>query len=130
MDLRGDQPEEKLVISAQKTRRVDNIRVIDGVQNIGNRYLGPEHFRRIDDDMKFWNLSTLDQYGRDSRKAVQTRFDIVRGDFPKIRLRNFVRGQAVSNNGKTGEIGTFGVDLRCRRKTALNARYCCIGYIR
>ncbi len=41
--LGGNQSQEQLVIAAEQTRRVDQVRMIDGVQNILHGYVSAEH---------------------------------------------------------------------------------------
>ncbi len=55
-----DQPEEQLVIAAQQARRIHDICLVGGVQNVLDGHVGPQHFGRVRSDLKLRFLPALD----------------------------------------------------------------------
>ena len=86
------------------------------------RHLGPQHLRRIDGDVEFRLLPSLDQDARHASQAVEPRLDVVGGQFPEIRLRNCVGREAVTDDREARKIEAMGLDLCGRRQAALDAR--------
>ena len=110
------------MVLAQQARRIDQVRVVHRVQNVLHSNVRSQHSRRIGRDLKLRLLPSLHQNAGHSIQPVQPRLELIGGQLPKLRLRNFVRGEAVAQNRKTREIQPLGVDLSCRRQRALDSR--------
>ena len=86
--LRGDQSSEQLVVAADETGRVDDVRPVDRRRSRSAiDVFGAQHPRRIDDDVELRPLAALNQHARDAGQAVEPRLDLVAGELPEILLR-------------------------------------------
>ena len=110
------------MVSAQQARRIDQVRVVHRVQNVLHSHVRPQHSRRIGRDLKLRLLSSLHQNAGHPIQPVQPRLELIGGQFPKLRLRNFVRGEAVTQNRKARKIKPMRINLSRRRQRALDSR--------
>ena len=108
------------MIPAHQARRIDDVGVIKRVENVVNRHARSQHLRWIYRHVKFRLLPSLHDDPGHAAQAIEARFDVVRRQFPQIRLGNLVRCQAIADDRKTREIHPVGFDLGCGRKAALD----------
>ena len=121
MDLGRNQPEEELVVAGQQTGRIDDVRAIDGGQNIRNRHVGTQHLRGIDRHVDFRLLAPLDEDTGHPVQPVQARLELIGCQLPELRLRNLIGRETVTNDWETREIEAMSLDLGRGRETALDA---------
>ena len=120
--LAVDQAEIELMIALQKSWGVDKIGAPHGIQDVRYGYACRQQFGRIWRDVKFRLLSTLDQDCGDAVQPIQARLDLIGRHLPQPGLLYGVGGQAVANDGETGERQAVGFDFRARWKFGLRAR--------
>ena len=70
------------MIAAEQARRIDQVRVIDGVQNVLQRHVRAQHSRGIGRHLKFRHLSALNQHAGDAIQPIQPRLQIIGRKFP------------------------------------------------
>ena len=90
MGLSGHQAQVQLMVAVQQAGRVDDVRLVDGVDDIPDRRLRTKHLRGIDDDVEFGPLAALDQDARHPRQAVQPWLDLIGRELPDVGLRDRV----------------------------------------
>ena len=114
------------MIALKKSWRIDQVCFLQCVQNVSNRDVGGEQFRRLERDVKLGLLSALHQHRGDTIQPVQPRFHLVGSAFPELGLRHGIRGEAVAHDGEAGERHPVRNHSGGWRQFSLNPRDRCI----
>ena len=121
-----DQGKIEFMISFQQSRRINQIGAPHGVENVGHRDACRKQLGRIWGDMKFRLLPALHDHCGDAFQTVEPRFHFISCRLPQPGLGHAVRGQAVTDDGKSSEREAVSFDLCGGRKLWLHARNGCI----
>ena len=120
--LVADQREDELVIGFVEARRLDEVGLLDGVDEVGDGERGGEELRGVGDDMEFGDLAALNGDGGDAGKTIEGGLEFVRSEFPEAGGRDGGGGEGVAADGiEGGEGEAVDGDLRGRGEGLLNA---------
>ena len=122
--LAVDQTEIELVIALQQSWRVDKIGSPHGIQDVGHGHSRRQQLGRVWRDVKFRFLSALHDHGGYAFQAIEARLHLIRRHLPQLGLRHAVRGEAIADDGKSGEGQAVGLDLRGGGEFRLHPRNC------
>ena len=124
--LRSDEPQDQLVVGFVKAGRIDDVRSLDGIDEVLNGDTGGEQQGGIGNDMELRHLAALHRNGTDASGTIERRLEVVCRNFPKIGLRNRVGGEAVAEDGEGGNGDSVGGDPCRGRQGLLDLAESCI----
>ncbi len=127
--LSVDQAQNQLVVLFKQPWRFDQVRRFYCIEDVGDRYRSFQQFRCVRRDLKFGFLAALDNHCRHAAHSIQTRRNLVRCHLPELRLRNFVRCQAVTHDRERSERQPMALDLGSRREFGCNLGERCVNQL-
>src|SRR5437879_1859822 len=104
------------MIVLDETGRVDEVRAPNGIKNVVDGDASGQKARRFRGHLEFGDTPTLNEDGGDAIESIHARLEVVGGDFPELILGNGVGGQAVAENGESGEGEAVRFDLSSGRQ--------------
>ena len=91
------------MLAFDQSRRIDQIRPANGIENVRDRNAGRRKPHRIWGYLKFRHPSTLDDYCGHPIQPIHPGLDVVGGNFPQPVRRYGIRCQAVTDDRKDRE---------------------------
>ena len=84
------QSEVQLMVLLKQARRIDEVRTLYRVENVGDRDARSQQLRGFRRDVELGLLAALHQNSSNAIEAIEARLQLVSCHCPKLRLRNGV----------------------------------------